>query len=172
MKQLAMMILLSTAASVQAAPIPTEQAIELCRAEQNALRRLNCYDAISANTSTVSSVAPIAANNAPATSSKPAAIAQPQAVAETSADSSFGLEHKKSAEQSADKIYVTAKTISENKYRGLSIEFTNGQIWQQQGSDYYQIKQGEEHYIRRGALGSFFLANDRNNRAIRVKREQ
>ena len=173
MKQFALMILLGAATQVQAA-IPAEQAIELCRAEQNALRRLNCYDAITADT-TVGAAAPVARATQSAAPQQPI-VSQPQpttqAAPAVSAENSFGLEHKKSSEQTTDKIYVTAKTVSENKQRELVVEFTNGQIWRQRGNDYYQIKAGEKHYIKRGVLGSFFLGNDDNNRTIRVKREQ
>jgi hypothetical protein len=173
MKQFALMILLGAATQVQAA-IPAEQAIELCRAEQNALRRLNCYDAISADT-TVAAAAPVARAAQSAAPQQPT-VSQPQPAAQpaptVTAESSFGLEHKKSSEQTTDKIYVTVKTVSENQQRELVVEFTNGQIWRQRGNDYYQIKAGEKHYIKRGVLGSFFLGNDDNNRTIRVKREQ
>jgi len=174
MKRLAMMILLGAATQVQAA-IPAEQAIELCRAEQNALRRLNCYDAITANT-TVSIAEPAVRTSQTTAPQQHTAAAQPQPAAQpapaVTAESSFGLEHKKSSEQTTDKIYVTVKTVSENQQRELVVEFTNGQIWRQRGNDYYQIKAGEKHYIKRGVLGSFFLGNDDNNRTIRVKREQ
>ncbi|WP_134058731.1 hypothetical protein [Rheinheimera aquimaris] len=169
MKQFALMILLGAATQVQAA-IPAEQAIELCRAEQNALRRLNCYDAISADTS-VAAAAPVARATQSAAPQQPT-VSQPQPAPAATAESSFGLEHKKSSEQTTDKIYVTVKTVSENQQRELVVEFTNGQIWRQRGNDYYQIKAGEKHYIKRGVLGSFFLGNDDNNRTIRVKREQ
>jgi hypothetical protein len=140
------------------AAIPVEQALELCRAEQNALRRLSCYDAIAADDTTATTQNKSALPPAAAVSSKP--------------ETSFGLEHKKSNEDVAEQIGVTVKSVSYTPHKELIVEFDNGQRWRQIGNDYYSISAGQQHYIKRGILSAFFLANDNNNRTIRIRREQ
>lgn len=158
MKQFALMIILGAVAQVQAA-IPPEQAIELCRAEQNALRRLNCYDSINTQTAQQQTSA---GTTITADAPKAASI-----------EEEFGKEHRNViSENSPDQVYMTVKKVSYDPYKSLIVEFDNGQVWQQLGTEYYSIKVGEQHYVKRGVLGSFFLGNDDNNRTIRVKREQ
>jgi hypothetical protein len=141
------------------ASIPVEQALELCRAEQNALRRLTCYDAITLDGSSDASPAVTIANPAqPKVQHK-----QPE---------NFGLEHKKAAEDNAEQLTVTVKSVSYSPHKELIIELNNGQRWRQVGTDYYSISAGQQHIIKRGLLNSFYLANDSNNRTIRVRREQ
>lgn len=174
MKQLAALFLLTITTGAAAAPVPIEQAVEVCRAEANALRRLSCYDSIAISSAYSSSVS---ADNKPVISDNNQAVMQPAATQASAtnnqdAESTFGIEHKKSSEQMTDKVSMTVKEISKTKHNKLVVAFTNGQIWQQVGGEYYPIKQSEEHYIERGALGSFFLKNEQNNRSIRVKREK
>ncbi|MGI5310209.1 hypothetical protein [Rheinheimera sp. WS51] len=150
------MVLLS--ASFYASAIPTEQALELCRAEQNALKRLVCYDAINVNSVTASKQA-ISSNSE--VNTKPI---------ESNTEKNFGLEHSK--QQDADLIYVTVKNFNYTAHDKLQIEFENGQKWRQQGSDYYPIAVGERHHIKRGIFNSFMLGSDKNNRTIKIRREQ
>ncbi|MDX5405918.1 MAG: hypothetical protein LPK11_02595 [Chromatiaceae bacterium] len=144
--------------------IPVNQAVELCRAEQNALRRLTCYDAIEP-TSTNSSDTKTGALQANAQTQ------QDEAKTAENNDTRFGLEHK--AQADADEtLRVTVKSISYTPHNKLIIEFENGQRWRQIGTEYYSVAVGQQHTIKRGVLNSFFLANDNNNRTIRIKREQ
>lgn len=164
------------------AAIPLDQALELCRAEQNALRRLSCYDAITATkadatalTGSVNLAAPtaaqtpVAAPTAPATSASVAATAEPTTA---SAEADFGMEHRKTVEDAPEQIYLQVKSVQYSPRKELIIEFDNGQVWRQNGTDYYKIAAGEQHYVKRGVLSSFFLGNDNNNRTIRVRREK
>lgn len=138
------------------AAIPLEQALELCRAEQNALRRLSCYDAIAIN----GVIAAPSEKNA----QSPAAVS-------TKPEDTFGLEHKQSAD-TAEQLQLTVKSVRYTPHKELIVEFDNGQIWRQIGNDYYSIAAGQQHYIKRGVLNAFFLANHNNNRTIRIRREQ
>lgn len=170
---LCLAILAITASQASAQSQNLQQAIEQCRLEQNALKRLVCYDEIGTagqpviKEKAVPTVA--AAQAAPAT-----AVTAPVTPASTpAAGAEFGLEHrKKSDENTADQIYATVKTVSYSPRKELIVEFDNGQRWRQNGTEYYKIAVGESHYLKRGALNSFFLGNDNNNRTIRVRREQ
>ncbi|MGP9799400.1 hypothetical protein [Rheinheimera sp. NSM] len=162
------------------AAIPLDQALELCRAEQNALRRLTCYDAIAATeasptavTGTTASAEPTAVQTPAATPARSASKAA-KAEASTTApgESDFGMEHRKSAEDAPEQIYLQVKSVQYSPRKELIVEFDNGQVWRQNGTDYYKIAVGEQHYVKRGVLNSFFLGNDNNNRTIRVRREK
>ena len=148
---------------------PVEQALELCRAEQNSLRRLTCYDAINTdiNPSTSTSAVVI---------SKPAvqeAIAVEDVTsAEASVESKFGLEHKVIDDEVADKLSVTVSSVSYSPRKELIVTFDNGQRWRQIGTEHYSIAVGEQHYVKRGVLNSFLLGNNNNNRSIKVKRDK
>tara|TARA_R110002126_G_scaffold43555_13_gene124896 strand:- start:2908 stop:3396 length:489 start_codon:yes stop_codon:yes gene_type:complete len=133
------------------------EALTECRLQQNALKRLVCYDEIKLNQT---EQAAQATPTQPATSS-----AEP-----TAANSDFGLEHKKVAEQQKEQLALTVSSISYSPRKELIIEFDNGQTWRQTGSQYYKIELGEHHHIKRGMLGSFILGNDENNRTIKVRR--
>lgn len=154
------------------AAIPLEQALELCRAEQNALRRLTCYDSITTTTHT-----PAPASSSTATAAAPQTAttivaAKAATTAETTPEADFGLEHRKSTEDAAEQIYLQVKSVKYSPRKELIVEFDNGQVWRQNGTDYYKIAAGEQHYVKRGVLNSFFLGNDNNNRTIRVRREK
>lgn len=160
------------AANTFAATPSLQQALEQCRTEQNALKRLVCYDEIgTAAAATTTAVQSVPATQT-VTQTQQAAAATVAASTATAADK-FGLEHRKQAnEDTADKVYMTVKSISHTPHKSLIIEFDNGQRWRQNGTDYYKIAVGEQHYIERGVLNSFLLGNDGNNRSIRVRREQ
>lgn len=161
MKYLVVACLLVAAIPLQAA-VPVEQAIELCRAEQNALRRLTCYDAISLAATTDSSSTKAAAAKA---------IKSDNAKANSN-ESDFGIEHRKSSDDANDVLYMTVKDVRYSPRKELIVEFENGQVWRQNDSGYYKVNVGERHFIKRGALNSFFLGNDNNNRLLRVRREK
>ncbi|HEY0923354.1 hypothetical protein [Rheinheimera pacifica] len=171
MMKLMLAALVAVASLPVAAAIPLDQALELCRAEQNALRRLSCYDAISAvtaSTATQNNTASVTATAVAPTPAVPAA----NTVAQKKPEADFGIEHRKIDEDAPDQIYLSVKEVRYSPRKELIVEFDNGQIWRQNGTDYYKIAAGEQHYIKRGVLSSFFLGNDNNNRTIRVRREQ
>ncbi|KKO48463.1 hypothetical protein VT06_11270 [Arsukibacterium sp. MJ3] len=159
-------------------------ALEACRQQQNALQRLVCYDDITlATTATQTS----AANSAPPpaqqltakrqTSLASAAVAAPAqatpAAPEVVTADDFGQEHKKSTPEDQAKLrYMTVTEVSLSPRNELIVTFDNGQIWRQNGSGYYKIESGEQHYIKRGLFNSFSLGNDNNNRSVKVNRVQ
>ena len=153
------------------AAIPIEQALELCRAEQNALRRLTCYDSITTSGHTTASMS--GGTQTPAApQAATTAIAKAATTVEAAPEADFGLEHRKSKEDTAEQMYSQVKSVQYSPRKELIVEFVNGQIWHQTGNEYYRIAAGEQHYVKRGVLNSFFLGNDSNNRTIRVRREK
>lgn len=167
---LAILAIAASQASAQSQSL--QQALEQCRLEQNALKRLVCYDEIG-----TAGQAAITKNATPAVTAASAtpvtAVAAPATPDAAPVEAEFGLEHRQRINEStADQIYATVKTVSYSPRKELIVEFDNGQRWRQNGTDYYKIAVGESHYLKRGALNSFFLGNDNNNRTIRVRREQ
>lgn len=133
-------------------------AIEQCRTEQNALKRLVCYDEITAPNT------PVAAT--PVVSSTNTEVKTPQ----PTTNKDFGLEHKKTVE-TAETITAIVSKITFSPRKDLIIEFDNGQVWRQTDSGSYPIKVGERHFVKRGVFGAFYLGNENNNRTLKVKRE-
>ena len=164
MKSVFAVVIAIVSLPLSASSVPLTQALELCRAEQNALRRLTCYDSIQHTA---------AQQNNTAVQALPVQAA-PAAKAAVEGDSSdsFGMEHKQNSDDSAEQLAVTVKSLRYSPRKELIVEFDNGQIWRQNGSGHYKIAAGEQHFIKRGVLNSFLLGNDNNNRTIRVRREQ
>lgn len=150
-----MALLLSPALLAQTS---LSSAIEQCRTEQNALKRLVCYDEIKAPNAPVAATPAASGRSAEAKATRPAA------------NNDFGLEHKKT-DDTADKVSAIVSKISYSPRKEMIIEFDNGQVWRQTASGTYPIKVGERHFIKRGMLGAFYLGNDNNNRTLKVKRE-
>lgn len=134
-------------------------ALEQCRTEQNALKRLVCYDEI--NTRGTVAAAP----------ALPARSEAEASVTRQTPSNEFGREHKQSTDDLTDQIYAVVSKISYSPRKEMIIEFDNGQVWRQAASGTYLIKVGERHFIKRGMLGAFYLGNDNNNRTLKVKRE-
>jgi len=173
MKALVSFLLLATTFATSA--VTVEQAINLCRSEQNAVKRLQCYDAI-ATTIAAQSVSKV--TDITSTSTQADTVSTFSHPIETAADiaqstnSEFGREHRQNPEQLIDSLDVIVSNIKYSPYKSLIVTFDNGQQWRQIGTDYYKIAVGEVHHINRGALNSFMLSNDNNNRTIRIRREQ
>jgi hypothetical protein len=89
----------------------------------------------------------------------------------------FGLDIKPEQEQEKkpemvmpDSLTLVVKNARHNDFTGWTIEFNDGSTWKQVGTDSYRIRRGEPYNVQRGALGSYFLSSQGNNRKIRVKR--
>ncbi len=154
---------------------PLAEAVAECRQQQNALKRLVCYDKITLSATTTSEMPASASSNAVQAHSqapvRPAPVSNNPAMAKTAPTTSeFGLEHKKPADKNADEMIMTVSKISFSPRKELIIEFDNGQVWRQSGTDYYKIAVGEKHYVKRGLFNSFSLGNDENNRTVKVRR--
>lgn len=87
---------------------------------------------------------------------------------ETARSDNFGLEDKGQADDGTRTFQV--KAARHNQFTGWTIEFENGQIWRQVGTENYTIREGERYTIQRAMFNSFLLGSDRNNRKIRVTR--
>ncbi|MDP4535661.1 hypothetical protein Q3O60_05640 [Alkalimonas collagenimarina] len=150
---------------LQAAESSVVQALSLCQQEQDNQLRLHCYDSIQVDASEQGASTAAKQNQQ---ARQPAAAATPAASAATAEDQ-FGKPRQAAANET-DRIYSVVSKVEQDARGHLVIHFENGQTWRQNSSEYYPVKAGEEHYIRRAMLGSFILSNDDSNRSTRVRR--
>lgn len=136
-------------------------ALETCRSELDTQKRLACYDLI-----------PISENKkTPSAVTTAAAVITPK-LTDPATQNNFGLENRKQNTDNIEKISAIVTKVSNSAHQKLIIEFDNGQVWRQTDSAIYAVKVGELHHIRRGALGAFYLGNDKTNRRIKVRRDR
>jgi hypothetical protein len=106
-------------------------------------------------------------NVAPGPAPAPAQEENPAEVA--TSQENFGLEHK--IEQEADApVALEVASASHNKLTGWTIEFSNGQVWRQVGTNKFDIQVGNTYQISRASLNSFMLGSTESRRQIRVTR--
>lgn len=150
-----------------AAPaVANDAALESCRLERAADKRLACYDAIV--------VAPRAAS--PAATLVPAPLPVNRATAAAPAApvvapaSSFGLPSTSAA---LDAIDSSIAGRFEGWYPKTRITLTNGQIWQVEDTSSAALAlDNPKVRVRRGFAGAFYLEVSGTNRSPRVRRVQ
>lgn len=163
-------------------------AVQSCSKVRNSLDRLVCYDrvvkemnryagleqslspkmpvtsapAASASPSSVGA-APVAAATVAASQSAPAATS-------LTAEQAFGMEAAVTREQGVDKITSAVASVGKDARDNFVVTLENGQVWKQTDSTSFRIKEGQEIYVERGALGAFYLSREDVNRRVRVVR--
>ncbi len=141
-----------------------EQALLACKQEENALKRLVCFDNVASAIS--NNEAPVAEfKTSPSSSSASPVVRAPQ-----SAEDKFGLEHKREREKELDSIVSEVVAISESKRGDITITLKNGSKWRQVESSSLRIKKGSKVEIKRGVLGAFYLGVQGLSRQMKVKR--
>ncbi|MFT4993068.1 MAG: hypothetical protein ACI965_000085 [Paraglaciecola sp.] len=156
------------------------EALINCSQENDSLKRLVCYDRLAAEPNLLLAPAPpqeakTSASERQAKTRSPA-LTQPTPMRPdipekaTIAADDFGMEHKNKLENAQDKIYAQLTVINKDPYKKLLLTLDNGQRWKQTDSVFLRLRVGEQVYVERGALGSFFLSKDGKNRRLRVKR--
>lgn len=159
-----------------------ENALNSCSKEENALKRLVCYDRVVKDLNQYEGVnkqAPVALPTVTAKPTQPVYVAEPvepvktsSPVAKTQAKepaSEFGLEAKKKTNQ-VDKIYGEVVEVAKSPYKKMIITLADGQVWRQTDNTSLRIREGDQVYVERGALGSFYLSKDSAKKRLKVKR--
>lgn len=141
------------------------ESMKKCTLEQNALKRLVCFDTISQHL-TPSPKVPATPKQVIAASAEPAQ----QPIETTTAENEFGLEHKPKTEKLADSIVANVLSIKKNPYKKYIITLDNAHVWKQSDSTKLKISVGEAVIVKRGSLGSFFMSKEGTNKRLRVKR--
>lgn len=141
-----------------------QTALAECAAMENAEARLACYDTAMEETG-ASDLPVVRLPRAPRPSDSSTAAEPDGTQAMTD---NFGLEGRESNLEEQKSYMVAA--ASYNDFTGWTIEFQNGQVWRQVGTDDYRISVGQRYIIQRALMGSFMLGNGVDNRKIRVSR--
>ncbi len=157
-------ILVLTLWAVSANAAELSDQLSQCRAVQNDLQRLTCYDKI--GTKTFNSTVVMTEDQQDL---ERAPTANNQVIAETNTDN-FGIEHKEVTKGLASSLTATVASIEQSK-RGLwTVTLDNGQKWRQISSDGFLLRKGEEVTIIRGVFNSFLLTRKGSERQTKVAR--
>lgn len=89
---------------------------------------------------------------------------------EQRAESDFGQEQKRIAEEAPKSIEATIAAIDEAAYGKLVITLDNGQVWRQKNSERVHWKSGDAVVVERALFGSFLMKPAAGGRSLRVKR--
>lgn len=162
--------------------------LKSCRAEQDSLKRLMCYDALADDLpQAVTKKARVEVEKvdkiekAVATSAKQQVATKPLEETVTvksaakekavSAEAIFGNEYKpKPNENRVDEVTFVIKSVKQSARKTWKFVFENGQRWDQKDDSYVKFNVGEKVQIKRGVFNSFYLKKIGSNRTIRVKR--
>lgn len=164
----ALFVLMLTPAVIAQDQITT--ALDKCRTETNALKRLVCYDEI--NTGTTNNVKAAPKHEVSAAQATTSTVAVTEAINRPTTASEFGREHKQIANEAVDTIHATVSELSYSPRKEMIITFDNGQVWRQAESGSFQVAVGQEYYIKRGMLGAFYLGKEGSNRTLKVRRQE
>lgn len=144
-----------------------EQQLTQCAATTDKLERLICYDNLAAN---INGTATIDTQTAPANIAATPTVAVAASVPAANIEDNFGMEAKRSQENTVDKLYLDVQSVAADPYGAIKVTFTNGQVWKQTESHSFSLKPGDKVYIEKAALGSFLMGTDNRNAQVRVKR--
>lgn len=133
---------LALALSLPASAMSLKQQLTECAAVSNDKARLQCYDAITA----------------PET--KQLVIDQTEL---------FGFESKQKL-LTPEKVLVDIVHVKKGPRGKSTFTLSNGQVWKQKEAQTYKLKAGKQVFIKKGALGSFFLGQADRKKKIRIKR--
>lgn len=158
-------------------------AIKACAQIEDSLKRLVCYDE-SVNT-LIAKQAQISQKKTDIKpeKTKPSVKKQPDITSEktpTPVDKKeqFGIEHVQNKQKQAveeiedqDVIYIV-KSLDKNIKKRWVITFENGQVWQQNDSEYLKLSAGDTVILSKGLFGAIHLKKDGSNRRIKVRRQK
>jgi hypothetical protein len=148
-----------------------DAALQKCRAIEDPFARLKCYDAIGLPQagSAASSAVPAARPAEPARAA-PTLPPGHSAAAPAAAASTFGLEAK-APDAVLDRIESRVDGHFDGWRPNSNIRLANGQVWQvADDSSRFLDLSNPRVWVRRGALGSFFLEIEGTNHSPRVRR--
>lgn len=141
-----------------------------CADIENATDRLACYDRAAESAGDLP-VVRLPRNPRPEPAAPVADNPRRDNAAATRQDD-FGLELKQQRKENSgpDTRSYRVLAASHNDFTGWTIEFEGGGKWKQVGTDDYDVNVGEVYTVRRATFNSYFLANNRNNKKIRITR--
>lgn len=176
--------MLACVTGIEAGAQDLAAALRVCSAIESAAERLACFDALARDTHNAAPVAaspaPVVPTAAPAppvptvsTTQTPSVATQPPpapAPPPVVSTADFGIEHRTSTHPAGETLSATLAVVEDGGYGQLRVTLDNGQIWEQVGSDRYQLKVGDQVVIERGRFNSFFLRKHASDRKVRFTR--
>ncbi len=189
-----LLLVLACVACIEARAQDLAAALRTCSAIASEHDRLACFDTLARDALNPGRVAPSTgvtpdgpATSAPAPPSAPAAAAAPAAPTQPAppiatqptprpepppvvSTADFGLEHRTSTHPSGETLSATLALVESGGYGQLRVTLDNGQVWEQVGTDRYQLKVGDAVVIERGRFNSFFLRKQSSDRKVRFTR--
>ncbi len=131
--------------------------------------RLACFDALARDTlNTGTAIDAVVPATPPPIATQTTAPAAPAPVVAPPND--FGLEHRATTHPSGEELSATLAAVQRGGYGELRVTLDNGQVWEQVGTDRYQLEVGEQIRIERGRFHSFFLRKRSSDRKVRFTR--
>lgn len=142
-----------------------EQELLNCSSFSPSPKRLACYDNLAKH---LSAHPPTAKNMAiPNTAIKVDVDSKPD---QDIVLAKFGLPDK-SPVKKVDMLSAIVVSLKRNAYKKIQLSLDNGQVWMQKDSTQIHFKIGDTVIIKRGALGSFFIAIKGRTKRMRAKRK-
>lgn len=83
----------------------------------------------------------------------------------------FGQEHIEE-QKSAQAVDFVINSLEKSASKRWIITFENGQIWQQQDTEYLSLSAGDSVKLSKGVFGAIFLQKNGSNRKIKVRRQK
>jgi hypothetical protein len=138
-----------------------ESALLACQKISNDAQRLACFDQIQLQPQTAGTKS---------STTEPVVAVKNQTVL---TENDFGLEHKAAVKDKLESsVPMVLKKVTKTPF-GLQIfSFENGQVWRQVSKETFSTRLGDTYILERGALNSFFLSEEGNNRKTRVRRDK
>ena len=158
-----------------------QSGLQNCAAIEDSAARLACYDAAVGAPAAddaprppreaVEPAAPPPELPAPRNAGTPDGARAPAGAVQPpdAAAGEFGLE-REAQEEIPDTLRLRVAAARHSDISGWTIEFENGQVWRQVGSDRFTIEVGQRYLIRRASFDSHLLGTETGNRTIRVTR--
>jgi hypothetical protein len=128
--------------------------IEKCKAINNALERLACYDSLFNRVNTESDKSGVAE------------LTRPNLEADFGAEQLARSEHNKEIQE----ISVQVVDIQENNRGQRTFILANGQHWRETELSRLRVKTGQEVVVKKGAFSAYYLKKPNVGRTVRVKR--
>ncbi len=147
------LLLLACGTCIEAQAQDLQAALRTCVAIESERDRLDCFDALARGTS----------DAVPVTRS-------PEPSPDVAPTNDFGIEHRASSHPSGETLSATLAVVESGGYGQLRVTLDNGQVWEQVGSDRYQLKVGDQVVIERGRFNSFFLRKQSSDKKVRFTR--
>ena len=153
-----------TCTSFSAQAETVSEAILKCKAEQNSLQRLLCFDKVAEN---ISGLKDQSFSDAQASAPPADAVLPTTSKGQRQPRDDFG---KTPVDETPDALSSRVTKVKKDTLKRQTVTLQNGQVWREIGSSGHIVKSGQQVTIEKGLFGSYYLSVDGSNREMQVKR--